>query len=210
MSGAKSPRYQGKISSWKDDQGFGFITPNGGGPAIFVHIKSFSSHGKRPQGDELVSYNLTMNDKGLPRAENVAYVRARNSRPSAGGTGAIPLLTATTFLVFVATSVLIGKVPSLVFGLYLGMSVVAHIAYFLDKSAARNNRWRTRESTLHLLGVLGGWPGAIFAQQFYRHKSQKQSFQTMFRLTVIANCAALGWLVSPIGSDLLRTLIGSP
>mgnify|MGYP003575355255 CR=1 FL=1 len=24
-------RYQGKITEWKDDQGFGFVTPNGGG-----------------------------------------------------------------------------------------------------------------------------------------------------------------------------------
>ena len=32
----KMPRHQGKITSWKDDQGFGFIAPNGGGPAVFA------------------------------------------------------------------------------------------------------------------------------------------------------------------------------
>jgi cold shock CspA family protein len=33
-------RYQGRIGEWKDDRGFGFITPNGGGPRVFLHISS--------------------------------------------------------------------------------------------------------------------------------------------------------------------------
>jgi len=32
MRNQKAPRYQGRITSWKDDEGFGFITPNGAGP----------------------------------------------------------------------------------------------------------------------------------------------------------------------------------
>lgn len=32
-------RYQGRITKWKDDQGFGFIAPNGGGEPVFVHVK---------------------------------------------------------------------------------------------------------------------------------------------------------------------------
>jgi uncharacterized membrane protein YsdA (DUF1294 family) len=64
----------------------------------------------------------------------------------------------------------------------------------LDKSAARRDRWRTRESTLHLLGAIGGWPGALAAQQLLRHKSAKPSFQGVFWLTVVANVGAVGWL----------------
>ncbi|MGD9578618.1 MAG: DUF1294 domain-containing protein, partial [Syntrophorhabdus sp.] len=35
----------------------------------------------------------------------------------------------------------------------------------MDKSAARNERWRTQESRLHLFALIGGWPGALVAQK---------------------------------------------
>ena len=48
-------RQQGKITKWKDDQGFGFITPDSGGEQVFVHIKSFSNRQRRPIGNEIVT-----------------------------------------------------------------------------------------------------------------------------------------------------------
>ncbi|WP_342114989.1 DUF1294 domain-containing protein [Pseudoduganella sp. OTU4001] len=83
--------------------------------------------------------------------------------------------------------------------LYAVASVVCFIAYALDKSAARNGRHRTPERTLLLLGLAGGWPGALAAQQLLRHKSSKTSFLAKFWLTVVLNMAALvalqaGWV----------------
>jgi cold shock CspA family protein len=48
-------RHQGKITSWKDEQGFGFITPNVGGNQVFVHVKAFIGRQKRPVGHEIVT-----------------------------------------------------------------------------------------------------------------------------------------------------------
>jgi uncharacterized membrane protein YsdA (DUF1294 family)/cold shock CspA family protein len=202
-------RYQGKITSWKDDQGFGFITPNGGGPQVFVHIKSLSSQRRRPAGNEIVTYELTLNEKGQPRAQKVAFVRDRVPKQGSPGKGTASLLMAVAFLGLVAVAVLAGKLPPLVFGLYLGASAAAFVAYALDKSAARNNRWRTKERTLHMFSLAGGWPGALFAQRVFRHKSKKQSFQIVFWFSVVINCGALGWLLSPAGSNALRTILGS-
>jgi uncharacterized membrane protein YsdA (DUF1294 family)/cold shock CspA family protein len=68
-------------------------------------------------------------------------------------------------------------------------------AYWLDKYAAQKNQWRTKERTLHIMALLGGWPGAGLAQQILRHKSRKESFRQSFQLTVIAHWAALlAWL----------------
>jgi uncharacterized membrane protein YsdA (DUF1294 family)/cold shock CspA family protein len=210
MRSRKAPRYQGKINSWKDDQGFGFIAPNGGGPAVFVHIKSFANRRHRPAPGDIVTYDLTTNEKGQPRAENVEFVRDRVSPPGSPRMGAkVALVVAASFLGVIGLFVLIGRLPSLVLGLYVGFSVLAFVAYGVDKSAARNGRWRTKESTLHMLALAGGWPGALMAQHVYRHKSKKQSFRMGFWFTVVVNCGALAWLLSRGGASALRPILGS-
>jgi uncharacterized membrane protein YsdA (DUF1294 family) len=73
--------------------------------------------------------------------------------------------------------------------LYAVASAACFIAYALDKSAARQGRRRTPERTLLLLGLAGGWPGGLAAQQLLRHKSSKTSFLVKFWLTVIVNLA---------------------
>ncbi len=75
-------------------------------------------------------------------------------------------------------------------GVYLTMSLLCFLAYARDKSAARSGGWRTRESTLLLLGLLCGWPGAVLAQHLLRHKTAKASFQIAFWATVVLNIAS--------------------
>lgn len=77
---------------------------------------------------------------------------------------------------------------------YAVISMLAYITYAIDKKSAINNRRRVSEKTLHLLGVVGGWPGAFLAQQRLRHKTQKTAFQVTFWLTVVVNLVCAGWL----------------
>jgi len=49
---------------------------------------------------------------------------------------------------------------------------------------------------LHLLSLLGGWPGALIGQGLFRHKTSKQSFQFMFWLTVAINIGAIVLIAS--------------
>jgi len=202
-------RYQGKITNWKEDQGYGFIAPNGGGKQVFVHIKSFSNRKRRPAGNEIVTYELKRDAKGRAQAANVAFVGARTVGTFAPRRGTVSLSLAVLFLAFVAASVYARKLPFAVLGLYLGASAVAFLAYAFDKSAARSDRWRTQESSLHIFGLIGGWPGALAAQTLLRHKSKKQSFQVVFWVTVVANCCALGWLFSPSGFSTLQSIVGA-
>lgn len=76
-------RFQGRITEWKDDRGFGFITPNGGGPRVFLHFRAMQSGEPRPTVGEMVTYeSVAVPGKG-PRAENVSHVDRKPSRRTA-------------------------------------------------------------------------------------------------------------------------------
>ncbi len=68
---------------------------------------------------------------------------------------------------------------------YLLVSIASFVQYAIDKRSAESGRWRTPENTLHITELLGGWPGALIAQQVFRHKTRKASFQTVFWLIVL-------------------------
>jgi len=119
-------------------------------------------------------------------------------RPGAGSEKGRELLAIGGAMLFL--SVICGLaarhiVPLAVPAVYVIASVAAGIAYGLDKSAARRGTWRTPEKTLHVLALLGGWPGALVAQRIFRHKSRKVSFRLAFWATVALNCGALAWLL---------------
>jgi uncharacterized membrane protein YsdA (DUF1294 family) len=105
------------------------------------------------------------------------------------------IAVAALFLAAICGLAARGAVPVGVPIVYVTASVAAVIAYAVDKSAAQRGAWRTRETTLHLLALMGGWPGALVAQHLFRHKSRKPSFQLAFRATVAVNCAVLAWIV---------------
>lgn len=67
----------------------------------------------------------------------------------------------------------------------LVLSAISFVLYGWDKRQAQNDGWRVPEKNLHLVSLLGGWPGALAGQKFFRHKTQKQSFQLTYWFTVI-------------------------
>jgi len=85
--------------------------------------------------------------------------------------------------------------PLTLLGVYSALSVVLFVTYGVDKSAAQSGAWRVPESTLHLLALVGGWPGALVAQRVFRHKTRKQPFRTLFWVSIFANCAGLTWIL---------------
>jgi len=214
-------RVQGRITEWRDAQGFGFITPDAGGERVFVHVKAFSGGAPRPVGNERVSYRLTSDVRGRPRAMQVAYAPASDRAPDPGrradqrpgsragtakGLGLRWMLSGTS-LAALGYLLLAAARPDWLLLAYAAMSVLTFALYALDKSAARAGRWRIQESTLHSAALLGGWPGALMAQRMLRHKSRKPSFQIAYWLTVMINLAALWWLSTPAG-ELFSASIG--
>ena len=88
-----------------------------------------------------------------------------------------------------------------ILGIYAALSTTAFVMYGVDKSAAEQHGRRIRESTLHIVSLAGGWPGALVGRHVFRHKTRKQPFRSLFWITVAANCAGLVWLLTMLAEN---------
>ncbi|WP_460814526.1 DUF1294 domain-containing protein [Luteimonas pelagia] len=188
-------RLAGRVVDWNDEKGFGFVTPNGGGARAFVHVNAFQRGSRRPVDGDLISYVAATDARGRLQAREIRHagqkiaVRREPSRiPRAAiGIGALAALVVAWLGDWLPTPVPVA---------YFAMSTVTFLAYRSDKAAAGTGASRTPENFLHLLSLLSGWPGALIAQQQFRHKTIKQPFQTIFWFTVILNVVPVGYLVA--------------
>lgn len=195
----------GKVSEWNDDRGFGFIAPLDGEPTrVFFHVRDYRLDGRRPEVGELVKFRAQRQRDGKWRAQAVqrtvpAVRRASPATPARGPSrppsvvpGAVAVLA---YALLIAWGIRAGRLPAEAMFLPMILSAITYVFYALDKHAAQTGRWRTQETTLHLLELLGGWPGAWVAQQTLRHKSRKPGYRVAFWTMVLLHVAALvAWL----------------
>jgi uncharacterized membrane protein YsdA (DUF1294 family)/cold shock CspA family protein len=204
-------RRQGKIAKWNDERGFGFISSSEGGDSVFVHISSLPRSDRRPNVNEPVSYTPAFDSHGRPQAKDVRFIVGPNSarpiRQIPRSSVAVPIAFAMSFLVALAALAAVGRLEISWLVLYYGASIVTYGGYARDKTAAQNAGRRTPESALHLMSLVGGWPGALIAQVRLRHKTRKPSFLVGYWFTVIVNCIALGVIVGK-GVAPVKVLLG--
>ena len=199
-------RFAGRITDWNDDKGYGFVMPSGGGDRAFVHINDFQRGSRRPVDGDLISYRLRTDARGRPKACEVRHagqrieVRKPPSRvPRAARGGAA--------LVAIGGAFALGWIPLVLAGLYAVASLVSYLAYRGDKTEAGRSGQRTPEDLLHFFDLVGGWPGALVAQQQFRHKTVKQPFQFIFWFTVIGNLVAAAWLLDGGGMPWIQDVL---
>lgn len=190
---------RGKIIEWYDDKGYGFITPTTEKLRVFFHISSLQNQNCRPQINDSVSFNISKDQQGRYSAQQINLHGKNTVKPT--------LLFSLTFLLFVAITSWFWQHDKWLFIGYLLMSLVTFIAYYIDKRAAKNGRWRTAESTLHLLSLAGGWPGALYAQHRLRHKSRKQPFKTILWLTILINILIYCWTLTASGAIFIQSFV---
>jgi uncharacterized membrane protein YsdA (DUF1294 family)/cold shock CspA family protein len=195
-------QFKGTIVEWKDDRGFGFIEPSDGSEKVFCHIKAFAVRVRRPMAGDAVIYRTVKDAQGRLQATNVrpsgleraAYksnVAPRTPRSTHRKSPAATYVFITLFGAALVALLVMERIAYFVPLIYLVMSAITLMVYAFDKSAAMNGRWRTREQTLHLLELAGGWPGAVIAQSLFRHKASKTEFLIGFWLCVTLNLIAL-------------------
>jgi len=200
-------RIQGKITHWNEQKGYGFISPAAGARQVFVHIRAFSNRTKPPKLNQLVSFSLSTDKQGRPCAVMVTRIGEKQPGWLKGNRSSLMILAAMFFLGLVVLSVLFAGLHEYILFIYLVISVITYVVYAIDKSAAQTGAWRVSESTLHMLALVGGWPGAQIAHQRLRHKSKKEAFRFVFWVTVVVNCTAFAWLFTDEGERFLESVI---
>jgi len=200
-------RISGKLTQWNDDKGFGFITLNGQQSRIFIHIKAFGNRSRRPNLNETIIFTQSKDKQGRDCAVQACFaneaMRPKLAKPPRHRSS-LGLLLILAFSAVIAAALFQQMLPYQIVPFYLIVSGFTFIAFALDKSAARRGRWRTRESTLQLMALMGGWPGALLAQRWLRHKSQKTRFRMLLWLMIAMNTSSLLWLLSSKGQALLH------
>lgn len=195
-------RFEGRLTSWNDERGFGFIEPAQGGDAVFVHVKAIVNREGRPQVGQRYSFEIEPGPQGRKRALKVLPLRAvrpiapRRASPAQWGTATLFVLPGFVGIYLVVAAM--WRPPAWLALVYLAASLVTFVAYAIDKAAAARRDRRTPETTLHLLALAGGWPGALLAQQWLRHKSVKADFRATFWGTVVFNVAGFVVACSPL------------
>jgi uncharacterized membrane protein YsdA (DUF1294 family)/cold shock CspA family protein len=223
---------QGQLVRWESARGFGFIRSPDIPADVFVHLRDFVDRGIAPQvGMALQFEEIHVGGKG-PRAVAVQALGATLRRPAGAPrptqapgrrqasaererarrreaaptpSSALPfLMLAAGYAAVLGYGVSMGRIPAIALGGLLLASLLTFFVYGFDKHAAETGRWRTQESTLHLLSLIGGWPGAWCAQRMFRHKVRKASFMTVYWATVLAHIAAVAaWVCRFLPAGLM-------
>ncbi|WP_413043731.1 DUF1294 domain-containing protein [Pseudomonas sp. YJ42] len=206
---------RGQLKSWDDQKGFGFIRPDNGGNEVFAHISVMRGARRPVQGDR-VRYGTDRDREGRLRASHIRLdtlslddpairqkplarrspkARHEDHGPRARRVGALRqhFSLKVSALVLLCLLPTLGSVRLVQQGVhwplvaYALASLLVFGLYLHDKRSAMRGNRRTPEAHLHLVELLGGWPGALLAQQVLRHKTRKLSFQLAFWLIVMAH-----------------------
>jgi uncharacterized membrane protein YsdA (DUF1294 family)/cold shock CspA family protein len=198
---------RGTIIEWNRERGFGYVGCDK--RRVFLHIRDFKVRHKWPEAGDVVQFFMGEDEHGRSCAKEAVQASAPRGRLRLGH---ILLLGGLLILPGYAIYQAMGHVGLMyAAGWYGLLSGLAYLVYAIDKRRARDQARREPEKHMHLLELLGGWPGAFLAQRLLRHKSSKGPYQFVFILIIglhqfLAIDALLGWPFIHVVVNAVRQL----
>lgn len=217
-----TPQALGRVSHWDAAKGLGFVVPDAGGERLVLRRADLQGR-LQARGDPVVGEPVRYTPREgqaravqslrpSPPAAGHAQAPCRGGRGTSSGPNSARLLVIPAFGLLLGALHMTWPLPRVVTTLYGALSMALFIVYGMDKWAAKRGRARVAETSLHLIALMGGWPGALLGQQVFRHKTAKPAFLRWTWAMVALNLLALVWTVTPAGLQavaVLRRLLGA-
>ena len=77
---------------------------------------------------------------------------------------------------------------------FVCVNVLTFLVYGIDKSKARQGKWRISEATLLLFAVIGGSIGAWLGMRVWRHKTMHKKFKYGIPAILMIHIIIIGYL----------------
>lgn len=178
--------YTGRLIEWNSDLGYGWLQH--GDKRLFLHRRDYKGRALSV-GDEITFY-LGEDLKGRVCAVNaqatISTVSPSRRGSLMGGVVSLFVLLLLLVLPLIAIQRYAAFQSANIVGYFILISLITYFAYASDKRRAERSDWRISEAKLHLLEMMGGWPGAWLAQRYLRHKCSKRSYQITFLIIIFA------------------------
>nr|WP_315242237.1 DUF1294 domain-containing protein [uncultured Albidiferax sp.] len=195
---------KGKIHHWNTSRGMGFIRSPQTGYDVLFRIKDYRGSALPREGetvwfDEVTSVHTKPHAIGVSTVSGNADVHSTRPRHYIGRKS-----NARPYVMLLFLWVVLGiwgvwsyRLSIWLVAAVLGLNLLTVLAYATGPQSTRHRRWWTpAEPVLHLLSLLGGWPGAGLAQAILRYRSRTPLFATLYWCTVVVHLALLlGWLL---------------
>lgn len=194
-------RTKGKVTSWNEQKAYGFIEPVNGGKDIFLHKSALVNKQRIPKVNDIITFTVIEDKNGRNCCHEATFSgeKTGNNIMVSHNNGfnrqrKFLLCFGFLFMLLVGIAIWDVELPPSFYYLYLSLNALTFIFYALDKYKAKHDKRRIKESTLHCLSLFGGWPLAVLAQEFLKHKTKKKTFRIAFWLTVLINITVLSGL----------------
>lgn len=188
---------QGTIAQWDQNKGYGYIAVENQDTQIRFHISDLANASQIPSVSEPVVFRLGADSNGMMRAIEIQRPVVFN----------FSLAIAIWFCSALVGSVVLLDFPLVACMFYLAISTVTYTVYAFDKHAKLTGAWRVPEITFHVLNLMGGWIGALFAQSFMHHKYNDIGFKFLFWTTLVLNILFYCWLNTDEGAVMLHEFV---
>ena len=175
---------QGYIVNFNKEKGYGFIRSGEQEENIFVHISKVQNSETLEQSQE-VSFDIKKTERGLSAVNVIAGAKQRSPYLICG---------IVSFLFVAVVSAYLSQKTDFLLAYLIAINIATFLLYGYDKFISSGDRLRVPELNLQALALLGGSPSALVAQQFFRHKTIKSSFQLVYWGIVLIQVGVLVWV----------------